>query len=106
MEEKTYSIVCQEWEESERGWGVRPDGATLHLTEEDRKAFCAEYWELEKKRNPNGEVPDEYSRESGPPRTITVREAWYQRVERAKATKGLWLTRLEYAALEKELKAG
>lgn len=34
------AILCQEWEESERSWGVRPDGASLHFTENERTAAC------------------------------------------------------------------
>lgn len=50
-------VVCQPWEESERGWGTRPDGYSLHLTENDRKAFIKEYWDS----MPNT-FPSEYSR--------------------------------------------
>ena len=45
------------WEESEQGWGVRPDGYSLHRNSEDAKAFVNEYWD----RMPNN-VPEEYSR--------------------------------------------
>lgn len=55
-------IVQQRWEESERGWGVRPDGFSLHLSDEDRTGFIEEYWE-----SMPDEVPDEYSRPSGEP---------------------------------------
>ena len=56
---------CQQWEESERGWGSRPDGYSLHLTPEDAKAYIVAYWEQEKKRNTSGETPDEYDRPAG-----------------------------------------
>lgn len=55
-------VVVQKWEESERGWGCRPDGYSLHLTEEDRKSFIAGYWAMMPKA-----VPDEYSRPNGTP---------------------------------------
>ena len=32
-------VVVQKWEESERGWGTRPDGFSLHLTEAYIQAF-------------------------------------------------------------------
>ncbi len=57
-----HKVIVQKWEESERGWGVRPDGYTLHQTDEHRKAFIKEYWD----GMPN-ETPDEYSRPSGAP---------------------------------------
>ena len=50
-------VIVQEWEESERGWGTRPDGATLHLTDSDRKLYIENYWKQMPKQ-----VPDEYSR--------------------------------------------
>jgi hypothetical protein len=62
-----YAGVCQLWEESERGWGVRPDGFSLHFSLEEHAMFLAAYYENEKKRNPSGEVPDEYSRVCGEP---------------------------------------
>jgi hypothetical protein len=81
----TMTVVCQDWEESERGWGVRPDGVSLHLTEADRVAYVAEYWERERAKNPPSavpEVPNEYSRPCRClPRTITVDAALYERVK-------------------------
>ncbi len=32
MKEKT--VIIQNWEESERGWGTRPDGWTIHIDRE------------------------------------------------------------------------
>jgi hypothetical protein len=60
-------VIVQKWEESERNWGVRPDGYSIHLTEADRKAYIKEYWD----RMPN-ETPDEYSRPAGTPYTAEV----------------------------------
>ena len=55
-------ILCQKWEESEQGWGVRPDGYSLHALETDRQTFIKEH---------NARLPDtppaEYSRPSGTP---------------------------------------
>lgn len=69
--------VCQDWEESERGWGVRPDGHTLHLTREDRDAYVAGHAEVFRS---DDVVPDEYTRESGRPRLVKVAAAVYQRL--------------------------
>jgi hypothetical protein len=62
MTEKLTKIVYVSWEESERGWGTRPDGCSLHLTEFDYKVFLKDYW-----RGMPEEVPDEYSRPAGNP---------------------------------------
>jgi hypothetical protein len=56
-----YAVVCDYWTESEAGWGQRPDGCSLHLTEEDHAAYVADYWAEEKKQNPSGRTPHEYS---------------------------------------------
>ncbi len=55
-------VVCQKWEESERGWGVRPDGYSLHLTEADLENYIRAH-----NRALPKEVPDEYDRPSGTP---------------------------------------
>jgi len=52
----SHPVIVQLWNEFERGWGVRPDGCSLHKTESDRVKFIEEYWS----RQPE-EVPDEYS---------------------------------------------
>lgn len=50
-------IFVQLWDESERGWGVRPDGVSIHLNQQARDAYIKAYWD----RMPDT-VPDEYSR--------------------------------------------
>jgi hypothetical protein len=65
---KAYLIIRQDWTESERGWGLRPDGYSLHLTRADRDKFIEQYWEREKAYNEEHGVegvPDEYSRPEG-----------------------------------------
>jgi hypothetical protein len=60
---KKRPVVRVRWDESERGWGIRPDGYSYHLTNGDAEAFIKEYWD----KMP-AEAPDEYSRPEG--RTI------------------------------------
>ena len=96
---KKYTVVAQEWEESERGWGCRPDGASLHLTESDRAAYVKDYWDREKQRNPSGGVPDEYSRESGSPILIDVDAKTYKQIKASKNGIMVWQT--EYRDLRK-----
>lgn len=43
-ETRTYVVIRKNWIESERGWGQKPDGYSLHLTEEDMKEFIREHW--------------------------------------------------------------
>lgn len=72
---KQHTVVRQDWLESERGWGVRPDGYSLHRTKTDLEAFVRDYWS----RMPD-EVPDEYSRPCGDPYLVDVDESTYTQV--------------------------
>lgn len=78
-----YIVWRQDWEESERGWGIRPDGYSLHLSQSDVKAFVRQYWAGMPK-----EVPDEYSRESGSPYKMLVDKKTYDRVKNS--GNGVW----------------
>jgi len=55
-------VLVQQWEESEVGWGTRPDGYSIHETEQDREDYIKEYWD----RMPNY-IPSEYSDTCGNP---------------------------------------
>ena len=60
-------VWVQKWEESERGWGTRPDGYTIHQEREHIASFLKEMRDRERAKNPSGGVPDEYSRPAGKP---------------------------------------
>ncbi|OGZ11915.1 MAG: hypothetical protein A2942_01995 [Candidatus Lloydbacteria bacterium RIFCSPLOWO2_01_FULL_50_20] len=40
---KRFQVLCQKWEESERGWGTRPDGYSLHKSDADREQYIREH---------------------------------------------------------------
>jgi hypothetical protein len=61
---KLKPILYVKWEESERGWGVRPDGCSLHKSVEDYESFLKDYWD----KLPSA-APDEYSRPASEPLT-------------------------------------
>ena len=94
-----HRVVMQAWEESERSWGVRPDGITLHLTRADRDNFCKQYWAEERKRSATlGDgIPDEYTRESGEPVWADVDAKTYGDVLDRKRQHGLRLWQHELA---------
>lgn len=75
----TYIVIRQNWLESELGLGTRPDGYSIHLSEQDRKAYVAEYW----KGMPE-ETPDEYSRPEGGPVPFEVQGDVYEKVKSTK----------------------
>jgi len=79
MKNGSRDVVVQKWEESERGWGTRPDGFSLHLTEADRKAFIKNYWD-----SMPSKVQDEYSRPDGTAYIATVDAETYAKVEKSK----------------------
>lgn len=58
-------VVVQLWEESERGWGVRPDGYSIHRTQADRAAYVEGYMTRQQAWLGDA-VPDEYTRPAGP----------------------------------------
>ncbi len=51
------SVLRQDWEEPERGWGVVPDGYSMHLDVIHRDKFVDAYWA----KMPHA-TPDIYSR--------------------------------------------
>ena len=51
-------LWCQPWEESEKNWGVRPDGYTLHMTPTDAKSYIKAFND----KLPEGPAPDVYTR--------------------------------------------
>lgn len=77
---RKYAMVfCQKWEESERGWGTRPDGYSLHLTEKDAENYIREYWD-----SMPDEVPDEYSCPDGKIYSCLVNKKILQSIQKSK----------------------
>jgi hypothetical protein len=74
--QKLFALYAIEWEESERGWGVRPDGYSFHRTAEEAEEFIKDY-----QRKLPKEVQDEYSRPcSNKAKLIEVSEGLYNYV--------------------------
>ena len=95
MAAKRHTVVCQEWIESERGWGCRPDGATFHLTVEDKDEFIKVYWAKMPK-----ETPDEYSRPDFDPIYVDVDDETFARLNEATPKhKGMWIWEMDYSKL-------
>ncbi len=62
IESGDHPVVVEKWEESERGWGTRPDGFSLHFSLGCLERYIKKYWD-----GMPDEAPDEYSRPSGTP---------------------------------------
>ena len=78
IESGEHQVVVQKWEETERGWGTRPDGFSLHLSLDGLSKYIAAYWA----KQPDA-VPDEYSRPDGTPYTTGVSEAVVESITQA-----------------------
>jgi len=65
--EGDYEVVCQKWEEKERGWGSRPDGFSLHINHELRRQYIEEYWD-----SMPDHAPDTYESPDGSPYEVGV----------------------------------
>lgn len=87
-------VYKQDWFESEKGWGTRPDGCSFHTSIEDCNSFITQYW----LRMPD-EVPREYSRPCGKPYPLIVSAEIYFEV--TKSGEGLRL--YEHALREMRL---
>lgn len=72
------AAICQKWEESERGWGTRPDGFSLHLSMDGLRQFVKAYWD----RMPDT-PPDEYSRPDGQPYPVGVSDDTIEEIRAA-----------------------
>ncbi|MBI4095587.1 MAG: hypothetical protein HY438_01865 [DPANN group archaeon] len=81
---KTFPIVKLDWQESERDWGIRPDGYSLHKSIADSEAFVKEYW----KGMPD-KAPDEYSR-PGQPYIFEVDAKTYRQISASKNGIRVW----------------
>lgn len=92
--EKFHTVIAQNWEESERGWGVRPDGFTLHLTMDNHDAYVEAYLGRQKayfnKELGVGITPSEYTRLSGRAVEITVNDQIFQKLTEHADKNGLW----------------
>lgn len=84
MPNKVHTVFVQNWIERERGWGIRPDGFTIHLNKEHHRAYVDHYI----KTNHNlPEAPDEYTTIDGDPIEIEVDSELYNRIQRASETR-------------------
>lgn len=88
-ETEKLAIILQRWEESERGWGTRPDGYTLHLTNSDRDKFVEAF---NKKHNNLPEAPESYTRTTGGPQPVSVvKDGYFHRqLVKEKTKHGIW----------------
>lgn len=84
VNEKPRSVLCQKWLFRDSWSGSEDDGISLHIDEATRKAFVADYWDAEKKRNPSQVTPECYSCDHGQPYPVMVDAKTFRKVKRSK----------------------
>jgi hypothetical protein len=72
-------VIVQKWEESERGWGIRPDGYSIHKDREALHRYVLNYWNGMPDR-----APDTYSRPSGTPFEAEVDDMTFTAMQKTK----------------------
>lgn len=78
--EKTHVAYAVTWTESEAGWGCRPDGASLHLTQDDVQKYIKKYWD-----GMPDKVPHEYSRpDSSRGKLVKVSSKLHKQIKESK----------------------
>lgn len=70
-------VIMQLWEESEKEWGVRPDGCSLHLDLIERKRFIDGIYQSRSK----DVVPDEYERIIGGEMEVFVEDDLFNSIK-------------------------
>jgi hypothetical protein len=70
-------VTLQFWEESERGWGVRPCGCSLHLGKSERDNYVKSIYEC----RDSDFVPNEYDRIIGEPIDAFISDVMFSRVK-------------------------
>jgi len=84
-------VLVMQWEESECGWGVRPDGWTMHFDKESLDLYCASFWAQQRAGHTGQFAPDVYTREAGKPFELEVDAEIYEKVKANKGTdKPVW----------------
>lgn len=79
------SVIFQNWVERERGWGIRPDGFTVHRSHEDLQAYIKRYWD-----GMPDSAPAEYSAPEGSPVEVSISENAYAMLENTELGVAFW----------------
>lgn len=73
------------WTETERGWGQRSDGCSIHLTKEDYKKYVESYWS-----SMPASTPDEYERPDNFVREIVLGTKLFNRLKKSESGIRIW----------------
>lgn len=73
-----HKVLCQRWEESEQGWGTRPDGFSLHKDQKSLLDYIEKHWSSYS----TDKVPYEYSRPYGDAYWVEVTDSLYDTISK------------------------
>ena len=73
-------VNLQLWEESERGWGVRPDGCSLHIDLVERDKYVKSIYDER-----GDEVPYEYDRIVGGVISVFIDDDLFKSIKEKKS---------------------
>lgn len=75
-------VILQIWEESERGWGTRPDGCSMHIDLKERDKYIQTIYDS---RKSDESIPHEYDRIVGEGVEAFIEDALFTLVEKDKS---------------------
>lgn len=75
-------VVLQIWEESERGFGTRPDGCSVHIDSKERERYINSIYE---RRKSNSSIPNEYDRIVGEGIDVFIEDALFGLLQKEKS---------------------
>jgi hypothetical protein len=75
-------VILQIWEESERGWGTRPDGCSMHIDLKERENYIQTIYNS---RKSDTSIPDEYERIVGEGVEAFIEDSLYNLVQKDKS---------------------
>jgi hypothetical protein len=75
-------VILQIWEESERGFGTRPDGCSMHIDSKERENYIRSIYES---RNSDEYIPKEYDRIVGEGIDAFIEDTLFDLVQKDKS---------------------
>lgn len=77
-------VILQIWEESERGFGTRPDGCSVHIDSKEREKYIRSIYES---RNSDESIPNEYDRIVGEGIEAFIEDGLFDLVQKEKSVR-------------------
>lgn len=75
-------VILQIWEESERGWGTRPDGCSMHIDLKERENYIQSIYD---NRKSDTSIPNEYERIVGEGVEAFIEDVLFELVQKDKS---------------------